>query len=374
MSTIKSNILDLPLDTRFLLAINQFPKFGPVRMQKIKNHFQSFQEAFNANPQEFEKAGIEEKVVSEFFEFKNNTIVDKVIEELINEEISVALPSCNDFPKLLTEISNPPILLYYRGNIQNYSNKYISIVGSRKFTVYGKQVAEKLATELTNSEIIIVSGLAAGIDTIAHTSCVNNDGTTFAVLGTGVEKKGIYPAINKYLADEIISNGGAVISEFPIRTAPLPHNFPQRNRIISGMSHGTLIVEAAKKSGALITAKYALEQNREVFAVPGNIYSPVSEGPNNLIKQGAIPITCTDDILNALDIKAKTIRKENKKKIPATSEEQIILNLLSQNPIHIDEITRLSKKSISEISSTLTLMELKGLITNTGAMNYILNV
>jgi len=248
----------------------------------------------------------------------------------------------------------------------------LAVVGSRKFSSYGKMAAEKIIGILSQNNLTITSGLALGIDAIAHLTALEAGGRTIAVLGSGLDKENIYPSANRYLADKIISSGGTIISEFPIGTPPLKHNFPQRNRLIAGISIGTLVIEADEKSGALITARYALEQNREVFAVPGSIFSNQSRGTNKLIKQGAIPITAAEDIIEALNLAQATGPIDKKNIVPQTPEEEKIFLQLSHEPMHIDELMRLTKLDTSKINSTLTIMEMKGLVKNLGGMQYVI--
>ena len=246
------------------------------------------------------------------------------------------------------------------------------MVGARKYTNYGERAIEKIVYNLVKNNLNIISGLALGIDALAHSACLNANGNTVAVLGTGIDKQSFYPFANRYLAEKIISTGGAIISEFPLGTEPLRYNFPQRNRVISGLSFGTLVVEAAEKSGALITARCACEQNREDFAVPGSIFSDMSAGSNELIKQGAKPVTKAEDILETLDLKNINNYIKNTKIIAESEEEKIILKYLSLEAIHIDELIRLTKLNTSIISSTLVMMEMKGAIKNLGNMQYVL--
>jgi len=246
----------------------------------------------------------------------------------------------------------------------------IAIVGTRRYSQYGKQVALEFAGKLAELGITIVSGLAKGIDTFAHQAALENRGRTIAVLGSGLDKKSFYPSCNYHLAEKI-SQYGAVISEYPPGTRGTQFTFPQRNRIISGLSLGVIIIEAPEKSGALITASLALEQNREVFAVPGSIYEKNSRGTNNLIKLGAKPVTCIEDILEELNL--LPLLKENKKEIkPETKEEEILFHLLSHQPTHIDEIILKSGLSASVVNATLMMMELKKMVRNLGKGNYIL--
>lgn len=356
----------------YLIALHHFPKFGPQRIMRLKKHFSSLEQAFNAKAPELQKARIEENIANEFVSARQNINPEAIMEKIIKERIKILTLDSQNYPRLLKEIYSPPPLLYYKGVLEQNNDFNIAIVGTRKFTSYGKQATEDIAGQLAKNGLTIVSGLALGIDTLAHSACLNAGGITIVVLGTGIDAQSIYPSTNRYLAEKIIASGGAVISEFPLETQPLRFNFPQRNRIISGLSLATLVIEAGEKSGALITAGFACEQNRDVFAVPGSIYSPVSVGPNNLIKQGAKPITAAADIMEALDLKNISAYIDNKKIIGDTQEEEIILRHLSFETCYIDELIRLTGLGAAAISSTLTIMEMKGMVKNLGGMQYVL--
>jgi len=247
----------------------------------------------------------------------------------------------------------------------------LAVVGARKFSSYGKQVAESLVFELAKAGLTIVSGLALGIDSLAHSAALSAGGRTISVLGSGLDRQSIYPSSNRYLVDKIIAADGLILSEFPLGTQPLKHNFPQRNRLISGLSVGTLVIEASEKSGSLITAKFALEQNREVLAVPGSIYNPSSAGTNWLIKQGAAVVTKTEDVLNALDLLAITNYTQKENLIPRSEAEGRILPFLCLEAIHIDQLIRQTGLTSAEISSELILMEMRGAVKNLGGMMYV---
>lgn len=359
-------------EIKFWVAINYFSKFGPKRFKKLKKYFPDMKTAFNASPNELIRAGIENNIVDEFIATRHKIDPNQLIDNINKEKIKIITINDQNYPRLLKEIYSPPYILYYKGNIKQEFEFTIAIVGSRKYTSYGQQVTEELSKNLAQNKLTIVSGLALGIDTIAHTACLEAKGLTIAVLGSGIDKQNLYPSLNRYLVDKIILNNGCVLSEFPPGTAPLKHNFPQRNRIISGLSLGTIVIEAKKKSGSLITANYALEQNREVFAVPGNIYSLNSEGTNNLIKSGAKLVSSADDIIETLNLTKATEFINNKKIIPESIEEKEILSFLSHEPIHIDELARFTKFNSSKISSTLIMMEMKGIIRNLGGMQYVI--
>lgn len=274
-----------------------------------------------------------------------------------------------NYPKLLKEISDPPQVLYLRGEIKEKDNLAIAIVGTRNYTGYGKKVAEEITSDLVEAGITIVSGLAKGIDTFAHKVALEKGGRTIAVLGSGIDSKSIYPSSNRSLAEKIIKNG-AILSEYPPKTKAQKYFFPQRNRIISGLSLGVVVIEAPIKSGALITANCALEQNREVFAVPGPIYSSTAEGANKLIQSGAKLITDANDILEELNL---PLVAKKKNFIPQNKEEEIIIKTLNKEPLHLDEIIKQSKLSADKVNSILIILELRGVIKNLGNNYFILN-
>ncbi len=286
----------------------------------------------------------------------------------MNEDVKQINIDDENYPKILKEIPDPPKTIYIRGEINQKDKLAIGIVGTRNYTSYGKQVAYDISGRLAEAGITVISGLAKGIDTFVHKAVLEKGGRTIAVLGSAVDAKSVYPSCNQGLADKI-SESGAVISEYPPGTKSERYFFPQRNRIISGLSMGVVVIEAPEKSGALITATCALEQNREVFAIPGSIYSKNSAGANKLIQMGAKLINCANDILDELNLPLLT---ENRKVKPETKEEEIILNIISKEPIHIDEITKKSNLDAEKVGSTIIMLELKGTIKNAGGGHYIL--
>lgn len=356
-------------DLKYLVALHSFQKFGSVKIRKILKHFPSAEVAFASTGTEFVRAGIDEKTVQLFTAARAKINPDAIWEKYQKEKIEILTEDAPNYPALLAEIHNPPAILYYRGEIKK-EELALAIVGTRKFTDYGRIVTEKLTSALVEHNFTIVSGLAQGVDTLAHKTTLNKNGRTIAVLGTSLSANEIYPASNRLLVERIIANRGAIISEFPIGTEPHKFNFPQRNRIIAGLSHGTVVIEAGEKSGALITADFALEQGREIFAVPGNVFSAASAGPNNLIKAGAKPVTKTEDILEAFQMEKRTEKATEYE--PQTPEEGIILKNLSYKPIHINELIRKTDISPSTIGSTLIILEMNGIIKNIGGMQYVL--
>lgn len=275
------------------------------------------------------------------------------------------------YPKLLGQIHDPPQILYCRGNLNLLNKTCFAVVGTRKLTSYGKEVTQNTVGGLVRAGFVIVSGLAMGIDAVAHQTTLDVGGETIAVLGGGVDDSMIGPSSNFPLAMNILKNNGLIISEYPEGFHANEKTFPQRNRIVSGLSKGVLVVEAPEKSGALITARCALDQNRDVFAVPGNIFSPKSIGPNNLIKSGAKLVTSAKDILDEYGSNLKLF--EDLKPVISTKDpiQKIILAILDEDEtMFIDDIIRKSKKETSKIIAALSVLEIKGLIKNTGNGKY----
>ncbi len=258
--------------------------------------------------------------------------------------------------------------MYVNGNLNVEDEWAVAVVGTRRVTAYGRMVAMELAGFLARNGVTVVSGLARGVDAIAHQSALQAGGRTIAVLGSGVDI--VYPPEHAKMAKEIIAQG-ALISDYPIGTPPDGVNFPPRNRIISGLSLATVVVEAGETSGALITAEFAVEQGRDVFAVPGSIMAPQSDGTNRLIEQGARPLLKMDEILETLKLENIPEKQQTRKASPIDPLEMKVLEHLTHEPLHVDELANLSGLPINEVSATLTLLELKGLVSQVGSMNYV---
>lgn len=360
-------------DLKYWVAFSRHPKIGATRLTKLFNFFHSMEEAWRASFSELRAAGLDENVASDFLAKKMTIDPAAEWDKLVKENIGILTINDEKYPKLLKEIWNPPAILYVRGQFPEDDELNLAVVGTRKISPYGRQITSILVGDLVKNGMNIVSGLALGVDAVAHESAVNMGGKTVAVLGSGIDDESIYPVQNRHLAHRIVETGGAVVSEYPLGTIALPTNFPHRNRIVSGLSRGTLVVEAAEESGALITAQCALEQNREVFAVPGSVFSPVSIGPNKLIKMGARAVTSVEDVLETLNLAHIADFIQNKKTIPASPEEEKILENLSAEPTHVDKIIFASGLDAAKVGAILTLMEMKGMVKNLGGMNYISN-
>lgn len=276
-------------------------------------------------------------------------------------DFEIEIIDTHDFP-LLSEIPDAPEKLYVLGKLPSPDTKLLAVVGSRKYTQYGKDVCEQLIAGLRGYNIAIVSGLALGIDSIAHRAALDAGLKTIAVPGSGLDASVLYPSSHKQLAEKILEAGGALISEFEPKFRATPYSFPQRNRIMAGMSHAVLVIEAEIKSGTLITSKFATEYNRDVLTVPGSIFSQNSAGPNILIRLGATPVTKSEDILEVLGFKINEIPQNLELKYADSSEEELLVVKILIEPLPKDELIRRMKLSVSKASSVISIMEIKGLI------------
>ncbi len=358
-------------DTPFWLAFSLIPGIGPKRLLHLLNEFGDLQNAWRAPESDLRAAGVDGEALKRVLHFRPRIQPDSEIEKVTRAGAHIVTLTDEQYPALLRDLTDAPALLYVRGSLLPSDALALGVVGTRKATPYGRDAAHDLSKQLAHNRVTIVSGLAQGIDTAAHQGALAGHGRTFAILGCGLDR--IYPPENRDLAREI-STHGAVISEFPIGSPPEKSNFPRRNRVISGLSLGVLVVEAPLNSGALITAEMAGEQGREVFAVPGNIFSLNSQGTNRLIQDGAKLVQAVDDILNELHIahdEAHT-RKQTQIIVPQDETEARIVQHLSADPIHVDDLARLSQLPIASVTSVLTILELKGLARKVGSMQYSL--
>ena len=359
-----------------LHALRSLPHVGDKTLRILVAHFGSGQAAWEATGG-FVITGITKTVVEALLT-KQFGARELLWLELQKEEITVLHADDHLYPALLRQIPDHPLLLYVRGQFDWSTFNHrptLAIVGSRKFTSYGEQVAERLSYDLSRAGFVIISGLAFGIDKKAHTGTLEAGGTTLAVLGGGITDGDIAPRSHLTLAEKILQTG-ALISEYPPHTEIHPGNFPMRNRIIAGLSQGVLVIEAAEKSGSLITATLALDYNREVFAIPGSIFSPVSTGTHALIKRGAKLVTHAHDILEELSphLQPPSLANNQDISLPDLNEtETLVLKALSHEPIDMHALIQKTNLPITELQSTLTLLELKDLAKNTGSMHYVRN-
>ncbi len=346
------------------------PGIGRVKFGQLENYFTNLEDAWAATPGELKKSGLDRNSVRAITSLRPKISLEKEMEKLERYGVRVLAFHDDKYPSRLKEIYDYPPVLYVRGSLLPEDEWCLAVVGTRRATVYGRQVTEEIVTDLARNHITIASGLAKGIDSVAHQSALEAGGRSIAVFACGLDI--VYPAENASLARRIMQNG-ALISEYPLGTKPRPENFPRRNRIMSGLSLGVLVVEAGESSGANITANLALEQNREVFAVPGSILASTSRGTNKLIQDGAAKLVHSyTDILEELNLTAVAHQIEMKEIIPASETESLLMKQMGAEPVHIDELCRLSGLPVSTVSSTLAMMELKGLVKQVGAMNYSL--
>lgn len=349
----------------YYLGFSVFPGIGPVIFEKLRTHFGSAKAAWNASGEELYRVGLNRKLVNNFEHFKKEFSHKKYSATLREKSIRFVVKTDKNYPSSLMQIRNPPIGLYQKGSGELTHNS-IAIVGTRRVSSYGRDVTEMIATDLARVGFVIVSGLAVGVDTVAHTAAIKNNGQTIAVLGCGVDC--CSPRENAPLYNSIVGGGGCVVSELPLGHPPTKGSFPSRNRIIAGLSLGVVVTEGAEDSGALITADYALAFGRKVFAVPGPITSPLSKGPIKLIQKGAKLVTSAEDIMLELGIMNQESGAKKRMIKGETKEEQKILELLEQEPLHFDEIVKRSKLSSSQIGSLLSLMEIKGMVKSNGSL------
>ena len=358
------------------ISFSAFPLIGPARFSLLKKYFGSAKMAWAAKIGDYIKIGFSQKLASDFEKFRQNFDLKNYQERLNKFNIGYHTIEDKTYPERLKNIDDAPFLIYYLPgktsaksvqlpNLDQLSQVSLAVVGTRKMSAYGREVTEKLVTQLVDNGLTIISGLALGIDAIAHKTALSANGTTIGVLGNGLNK--IYPPSNTHLAQGIITSGcGFLVSEYPLDYPAMPQNFPTRNRIISGLSLAVLVIEGTDKSGTLLTASLAAKQGRDVFAVPGPVTSPTSRAPHILIKQGAKLVEKVEDILEELDISSKLKSQISKLILPGTKEEEAILKLLSEDQMDIDGIIRSSNLTSNQVLSTLTAMELKGMVKNIG--------
>ena len=351
------------------ITLSRIPNLGTVRFRLLEGYFSSLDEAWVAGLGELKAAGLDDKTARAIVSHRAALSPGEEMEKL--ERAGVKAINWHDrmYPPRLKEIHDPPPVLYVRGEILPEDQRSVAVVGTRKATTYGREVAGVLSKDLARNGVTVVSGLARGIDSVAHRAAIESGGRTIAVFGSGLDV--VYPPEHGRLARDI-EEAGALVSEHPLGAKPEARHFPRRNRLISGMTLGTLVVEAGDISGALLTVRSALEQDREVFCVPGSIFSPASRGTNSLIQDGAKLVTNYKDVLEELNLTVVAHQIEMRSIIqPQDDNESLLLNHVTHEPAHIDEIRRQAGLPITVVSSTLAVMELKGMIKQVGGMRYI---
>jgi DNA processing protein len=352
----------------YWVGFNLVKGIGAVRMRALLEHFGNLEVAWQAPADALAAAGLSARIIQNMVEIRSQVDLGLIMEHMERQGFRVITWEDEIYPRRLREIDQPPPVLYLRGSIDPEDDWAVAVVGTRRVTTYGRQITADFAAFLAGSGITVVSGLARGVDAIAHEAALRAGGRTIAVLGSGVDR--IYPPEHRKLADQIM-NQGAICSDYPPGTAPESTNFPPRNRIISGLSQATVVIEAGETSGALITARFAADQGREVLAVPGPINAAQSKGTNNLIHQGARPLLRMEEILEVLNLEHIQTQQKARKILPADETEATLLRVLGSQPVHVDDIQALSGLSIEKVSATLTLLELKGIVRQVGGMNYV---
>lgn len=358
------------VDVQYWVSFHRIPGVGSATLLALREAFGSLDEAWHASPADLRAVGLSERAADSIAESRRAIYPDREMEQIRRAGVSVLTIDDDRYPRLLRETAHAPAVLYLRGSIEIVDELAIGIVGTRKATPYGADMARRFAVDLARSGVTIVSGLALGVDTVAHHAALDGGGRTLAVLGSGLDI--IYPSRNRKLAERVI-NEGALISEYPLGTKPDARNFPARNRIISGLSRGVLVVEAPIKSGALITASFAGDQGRDVYAVPGSARSSASAGCHALIRDGATLVTSAADILEELAVDAVRAAVQTRLEIPESAQERSLYELIGADPRHVDELCNESGIAIQETSGVLLALELKGLVRQHGAGYYVRN-
>jgi DNA processing protein len=353
---------------KYWVAFNLVKGIGAVRFRALLDFFGDPAIAWNASAEGLRAAGLSQKIVENLVQVRTQVQLEKVWERI--EQVGIQVLTWQDaaYPARLKEIDQPPPVLYLRGALTPEDDWAVAVVGTRRASQYGRQMTEEIAALLARNGVTVVSGLARGVDAFAHQSSITAGGRTLAVLGSGVDR--IYPPEHRRLAEQIMAQG-AVISDYAPGTPPDGVNFPPRNRIISGLSRAVVVVEAGDTSGALITASFAAEQGREVFAVPGNISAPQSKGTNRLIQQGARPLLDAREILETLNLELALEYRAARTILPADAVEARLIEVLGREPQHVDEIRARLDLPIEQVSAALAIMELKGAVRQVGGMCYV---
>jgi DNA processing protein len=359
---------DLRSPLQYWVGFNIVHGIGPTRLRALLDYFGDVERAWRAPSEELRSAGLDRRSLENLLAARAALDLDQELERIAAIGARVLTWESPGYPRLLREIPDPPPVLYVKGTLAEEDAWAVAVVGTRRASPYGREVTRRLTAALARSGITIVSGLARGIDGEAHQAALKAGGRTIAVLGCGIDQ--VYPPEHRKLAEQIVAHG-ALMSDYPLGTQPEGRNFPPRNRIISGLSLGVLITDAGVRSGALITADYAAEQGREVFAVPGSILTRSSAGTNALIQDGAKLVLGPEDILEELNLTMVAEQAEARQVLPTDETEAALLAHLSAEPTHVDELQQQVGLPIAQVTSTLALMELKGMVRQTGGMKYV---
>lgn len=361
------DLSDAIADRDALVALSQVTHIGPVRLGRLLDHFGSLSDAWNA-PESALRQVLDERACRAVVTARQQVSPDEVTGSIDRAGIAFATVLDEIYPRILREIPGPPPVLYYRGTLPAQDEPTVAIVGTRRATSYGREATTRIAADLAGAGVTVVSGLAKGIDGFAHRAALDAGGRSIGVLASGVDI--IYPPEHRQLAERIVECG-ALVSDYPPGTKPDAPNFPARNRIISGLSLATVVVEAPTRSGALITVGFAADQGRDVYAVPGSILSTASAGSNQLLRQGATPLTTAAELLDDLGLNPADGPQPEQTAFPMTDEERSIYALVTAEPQHIDELAYSAGLTISAASALMMMLELKGLVANAGAQHFV---
>ena len=361
----------MPDELSYRIAFSFVAGIGPVRMRGLEQRFESVEAAWRGDRAGWREAGLDAASIERLAVARDT--ISPAEERTRVDDAGIHAVSWHDdgYPKRLKQIADPPPLLYVYGELAERDEWSIAVVGTRRPSTYGRQVTESLTAEIVQAGVTVVSGLARGVDGIAHETALAHGGRTVAVVAGGIDK--LYPPEHKQLAARIVDGGsGAVLTEYPLGARPKADNFPRRNRILAGMTLGTLVTEAGKKSGTWHTVTSALDQGREVFVVPGRITSPESEGANLILQRGLGKlVTCGGDILAELQIEQVERQIELSEQLPEDPTQAMVLTVLGPEPLHVDEASRAARLPTNEVSAALAMLELKGLVRQVGPMLYV---
>lgn len=349
-------------ESAWWLAMKQIPRIGPARIRTLQEHFGEISRAWGASASEL-RSVLPDALASELMDVRSRIDVAALFEQTTRNGIRVTCLADDDYPSLLREVPSPPPVLFYRGQLIETDHTAVAIVGTRKATAYGREMAYRMAFDLAQAGVTIVSGLALGIDGAAHRAALEAGGRTIAVLGSGIDV--IYPGTHRDLARKIEAQG-AVVTDYPPGTPPDRFNFPPRNRIISGLSRGVVVIEAPERSGALITVDFAAEQGRDAFAVPGPVHAPASAGCLRILREGATLVRNADDVLEDLHIRHLETQQPPPSTASLSDDERRLLSVLTSQPQHIDDIAEAISKSVGEVSGELMMLELQGQVHSAG--------
>lgn len=360
------------IERQYWLGFSLVAGVGPVRIRRLLEHFGSLKEAWEGSSEALRSSGLDQRTLANLSQVRQQADLSAELARL--DKLGMALLTWDDpeYPPLLAElkqIDQAPPVLYLRGTLTDSDRWAVAVVGTRSISPYGRQVTYQIVRELASNGITIVSGLARGIDAEAHMAALATGSRTIAVMPCGLDR--VYPVEHRKLASQIVDKG-ALVSVFPLGTQAESKNFAPRNQVMSGLARGVLVAEAKDRSGALMTARYALEQGREVFAVPGNITAQGSAGTNKLIQDGAHPVLSGNDVLDVLNLGRVPQYEQARTTLPPMgSDEQAVLECIAADPIHIDELTRLCSLPVARVTIALTMLELKGVIRQVGSMTFV---